>query len=150
MAFLARSLNSKRVRTSTQSSLDATALVPNSGLAFIDNSTGASAAVSELSRILDDAIEQLDFHGMSPLCVDAGGGSVLQCSAQDRAFLDFLQTNIEHIRLRHLSAGSCFIVGIELWCNAPSLTRDDVSAFSGITPWDFLAPCPSLPAIGQI
>jgi len=69
MAFLARILNSKRVRTSTQSSLDAAASVPNSGLAFIDNSTGASAAVSELSGVLDDAIEQLDFHGMSPSCM---------------------------------------------------------------------------------
>jgi hypothetical protein len=50
-------------RTSTQSTLDASAALPNSGYDFIDNSQGASAAVAELSRALDDSINDIVLEG---------------------------------------------------------------------------------------
>ncbi|KIW99882.1 uncharacterized protein Z518_10810 [Rhinocladiella mackenziei CBS 650.93] len=63
MAFFARRLKNKQVRTLSQSSLNSAVSLPSSGLTFVDNCQGASAAVSELSGVLDDAIEQLDLHG---------------------------------------------------------------------------------------
>ncbi|KAH7154874.1 Alpha/Beta hydrolase protein [Dactylonectria estremocensis] len=37
--------------------------IPSSGLTFIDNSQGASAAATELSTVLESALEQVDFSG---------------------------------------------------------------------------------------
>lgn len=45
------------------SALEASASVPASGFAFIDNSTGASATVAELSRVLGGALESIDLDG---------------------------------------------------------------------------------------
>ncbi|KAI9771960.1 MAG: hypothetical protein M1839_002593 [Geoglossum umbratile] len=50
-----------QVRASTASTIAASASVPGSGFVFIDNSQGASAAIAELSRLLDDAIEIIEF-----------------------------------------------------------------------------------------
>jgi hypothetical protein len=50
-------------RASAQHSLDAAAALPNSGLDFIDNSQGASAAVAELSRVLGDGICDVELDG---------------------------------------------------------------------------------------
>ncbi|RVX67150.1 hypothetical protein B0A52_08584 [Exophiala mesophila] len=59
-----RGFRRKPIRTLSESALDSGSTIPNaSGLAFIDNSQGASAAVVELSSILDDAIEKLDLQG---------------------------------------------------------------------------------------
>ncbi|KAH7157174.1 Alpha/Beta hydrolase protein [Dactylonectria macrodidyma] len=41
----------------------ASAPIPSSGLTFIDNSQGASAAATELSTVLESALEQIDFSG---------------------------------------------------------------------------------------
>ena len=63
-ALLRRGFRRKPIRTLSESALDSGSTIPNaSGLAFIDNSQGASAAVVELSSILDDAIEKLDLQG---------------------------------------------------------------------------------------
>jgi hypothetical protein len=58
-----KALRHRKVRASAQSSLEAAASAPNSGFAFVDNSEGASAAVAELSGVLDLAVEQLDLEG---------------------------------------------------------------------------------------
>ena len=61
MPNLFRHLRNPKVRSSTASSLDTAAKLPNSGFEFVDNSQGASAAVAELSQTLDIALEQVDF-----------------------------------------------------------------------------------------
>ena len=52
--------NQPVVRKSTASALTASALAPNSGFAFVDNSQGASAAIAELARSLDFALDLID------------------------------------------------------------------------------------------
>lgn len=42
------------------STLEASAALPNSGFAFVDNSQGASAAVAQLSDVLDAALSQIE------------------------------------------------------------------------------------------
>ena len=56
MSRLFRTAQNPPARASAAASLDAAAALPNSGLAFVDNAQGASAAVGELSRTLDDAL----------------------------------------------------------------------------------------------
>lgn len=69
-SFLKHGLGRKPIRTSSQTSLDSASTIPNaSGLTFIDNSQGASAAAVELSSVLDDAIEQLDLQGKADICI---------------------------------------------------------------------------------
>jgi len=51
------------VRASANSALTTSTTLPNSGLTFVDNSQGSSAAVAELSRLLDIALEQFDYEG---------------------------------------------------------------------------------------
>jgi hypothetical protein len=58
-----RFLKRRHIRASVESTLDAANAVPNSGFTFVENSQGASAAASELSRTLDTAIEQVDLEG---------------------------------------------------------------------------------------
>jgi hypothetical protein len=53
------------VRASAASALVTVTRVPNSGLAFIDNSQGSSAAIAELSTMLNIALEQFDYEGIS-------------------------------------------------------------------------------------
>jgi hypothetical protein len=53
-----------RGRASAESSLDTSAAAPDSGFTFVKNSQGASAAVAELSRCLDTAIDQIELDGM--------------------------------------------------------------------------------------
>ena len=60
---LIRQLRRRNIRTSAESSLQAAASVPNSGFTFVDNSQGASAAVSELSKALDIALDNVEFGG---------------------------------------------------------------------------------------
>jgi len=55
-------LAKKRPETSV-SGLETSAALPNSGFAFLDNSQGASAAVSELSTTLGDALDLIDLDG---------------------------------------------------------------------------------------
>lgn len=45
------------------SALNASASVPTSGFTFIDNSTGASATVAEMSKVLGNALETIDLDG---------------------------------------------------------------------------------------
>jgi hypothetical protein len=52
------------VRASVQSALITSTNLPNSGLTFVDNSQGCSAAVAELSGLLDVAIDQFDCESM--------------------------------------------------------------------------------------
>ena len=66
-----RHLRNPKVRASTTSSLDAATHLPNSGLTFVDNSQGASAAVAELSQTLDTALEQTDWDGNVPAALAA-------------------------------------------------------------------------------
>jgi hypothetical protein len=65
MNLLNRLRQAKRpaVRALATSILDTSTKLPNSGLTFVDNSQGSSAAVAELSQLLDIALEQLDFEG---------------------------------------------------------------------------------------
>ena len=53
-------------RGSGQSGLIASAAVPDSGFAFVHNSQGASAALSELSGKLSGVLELIDLDGRSP------------------------------------------------------------------------------------
>ena len=69
MVDLLRHLKRRRVRASTESGLEASGSVPNSGFAFVDNSQGASAAVAELSRSLDLALEKMDLQGRLSACI---------------------------------------------------------------------------------
>ncbi|KAF7546119.1 hypothetical protein G7Z17_g8654 [Cylindrodendrum hubeiense] len=48
---------------SSASAVAASAAVPSSGFTFVDNSQGASAAVAELSTVLESALEQIDLRG---------------------------------------------------------------------------------------
>lgn len=59
-----RHLKHRKVRTSSASSLQASVAIPNSGFTFVDNAQGASAAVSELSKTLDIALDNVEFEGM--------------------------------------------------------------------------------------
>lgn len=45
------------------SALGASAALPSSGITFVDNSQGASAAVAELSDALSAVLEQIDLDG---------------------------------------------------------------------------------------
>jgi len=56
-----RHLKYRRVRESAKSGLATSAALPNSGVAFTENSQAASAAIVELTQNLDDALEQFDF-----------------------------------------------------------------------------------------
>jgi hypothetical protein len=49
------------VRASATSALVTSTKLPNSGFAFVDDSQGSAAAVAELSRSLDIALEQIDY-----------------------------------------------------------------------------------------
>lgn len=61
-----RRLKQPLVRTSTASALSGSATAPASGFTFVENSQGASAAVAELVKSLDFAIEMFDFDGELP------------------------------------------------------------------------------------
>lgn len=58
-----RYMKRRDTRASVESGLNAANAVPNSGFIFVENSQGASAAVSELSKLLDTAMEQVDLEG---------------------------------------------------------------------------------------
>src|SRR5271165_6584599 len=59
------------VRASATSALINATKLPNSGIAFVDNSQGSSAAIAELSNMLDIALEQFDYEGtFHAKCVD--------------------------------------------------------------------------------
>lgn len=60
---LFKTLKRPEVRASGASVLVSAAKMPNSGLAFVDNSQGSAAAIAELSHMLDIALEQFDFNG---------------------------------------------------------------------------------------
>lgn len=45
----------------------ASAAVPSSGLTFVDNSQGASAAAAELSTVLERALEHINLSGKALL-----------------------------------------------------------------------------------
>lgn len=55
-----RLFRKKPVRSSTQTSLTASAAVPDSGFAFVNNLQGASAALSEFSGAVSAALEHID------------------------------------------------------------------------------------------
>lgn len=56
-------LKNKHVRTSTQTSLVASAAVPDSGFAFVNNSQGASAALNEFITAISVALDHIDLEG---------------------------------------------------------------------------------------
>jgi hypothetical protein len=58
-----RLFRKKIVRASTQSSLDGSQAVPHSGFTFIKNSKGASAALSEFTTVISDALEHINSEG---------------------------------------------------------------------------------------
>ncbi|KAH8587284.1 hypothetical protein B0O99DRAFT_747707 [Bisporella sp. PMI_857] len=61
MKKILRSMTARReTRHSAASALSTSAVVPNSGLVFVDNSQGGSAAVGELSHVLDAALDGID------------------------------------------------------------------------------------------
>jgi hypothetical protein len=61
---LLRHLKHRNIRTSAASNLQVAAAVPNSGFTFVDNAQGASAAISELSKTLDIALDNVEFGGI--------------------------------------------------------------------------------------
>lgn len=60
-----KSLKNRRVRASSQAVLGSVATIPDSGLAVVNNSQGASAALHEFSAAIDSILEHLDFEGIS-------------------------------------------------------------------------------------
>jgi len=60
-----KQMRNPHVRASTTSTLATSQALPNSGLKFVDNSQGCSAAIVELSGLLDVALDKLDLDGMS-------------------------------------------------------------------------------------
>lgn len=58
-----RFLRKKPVRSSTQTSLIASAAVPDSGFGFVHNLQGASAALDEFSGAVSAALEYIDLKG---------------------------------------------------------------------------------------
>jgi hypothetical protein len=58
-----RHANRPEARASANSAPTTSTKLPNSGLTFVDNSQGRSAAVAKLSRLLDIALEQFDYEG---------------------------------------------------------------------------------------
>lgn len=56
-------LGSKPFRTSMQTSLVASAAVPDSGFAFLNNSQGASAALNEFTTAISAALDHIDLEG---------------------------------------------------------------------------------------
>jgi hypothetical protein len=62
--------------------LETSAHAPNSGFAFVDNSQGASAAVTELSNSLEGAFEKLDYESE---CFNSTVGTVLSAVNNHRA-----------------------------------------------------------------
>jgi hypothetical protein len=63
-SLLAR-LKNDNVRSSAQSALNSAAGLPDFGFAFVNNSQGASAALSELSATFDTALEYVGIDGSS-------------------------------------------------------------------------------------
>lgn len=55
----------KRNPRLAKSALKASTALPSSGITFVDNSQGASAAVAELSDALSAVLEQVDIDGES-------------------------------------------------------------------------------------
>ncbi|KFY27699.1 hypothetical protein V491_00774 [Pseudogymnoascus sp. VKM F-3775] len=53
----------RHIQASAESGLDASNAIPSSGFTFVENSQGASAAVSELSKSLGTAMEEVDLEG---------------------------------------------------------------------------------------
>lgn len=76
-------LKRRDTRASVESGLDAANAVPNSGFIFVENSQGASAAASELSKLLDTAIEQIDLEGT----VRSGLWCSQPCTATNRLLI---------------------------------------------------------------
>lgn len=60
-----RFLKNRVARHSATASLDASSKVPDSGFAFVNNSTGASASIVELAGALDDILNEVEFEGPS-------------------------------------------------------------------------------------
>lgn len=54
----------RHIQASAESGLDASNAIPSSGFTFVENSQGASAAVSELSKSLGTAMEEVDLEGI--------------------------------------------------------------------------------------
>jgi hypothetical protein len=63
MRHILHHIRHRKVRASAQSALESSAALPNSGFTFVDNSQGASAAVVELLKSLDTALEHIDLEG---------------------------------------------------------------------------------------
>ena len=60
-----RLLKQRLTRASITTGLEASTHVPGSGFAFVNNSQGASASIIELSRALDDVLNEVEFIGWS-------------------------------------------------------------------------------------
>ena len=78
------------IRASAPSALNAFAAVPNSGFAFVDNSQGASAAVAELGKSLDVALDQLSLesqHYLPLVQKDGWAGVSLRTARLTQALL---------------------------------------------------------------
>lgn len=65
----------KRNPKPTASAFRVSAALPSSGITFVDNSQGASAAVAELSDALNAVLEQIDLDGEC-LCHIVANGSL--------------------------------------------------------------------------
>ena len=61
--FAIRLFRKKPVQSSTQTSLAASGAVPDSGLIFVRNLQGASAALEEFSGAVSAALEYIDLKG---------------------------------------------------------------------------------------
>ena len=63
MKLFSRALKNRHSRAAGGVSLGASAAAPNSGVAFIDNCQGASAAIIELADTEGFALDDLDSEG---------------------------------------------------------------------------------------
>ena len=60
-----RLLKKKTVQNSAQTSFAASAAVPDSGFAFVNNSQGASAALSEFITAFSTVLDNIDLEGLA-------------------------------------------------------------------------------------
>ncbi|KAK3326735.1 Alpha/Beta hydrolase protein [Apodospora peruviana] len=108
-------MRKRPVQLTAQSSLVTSAAAPDSGFAFVHNSQGASAALSELSRKLSGVLELIDLDTDD----DAKDGAV-------KAQLQRLET-VAGDYTNSSSASSCS--GMEEWKGSPSLAQVVAAAF---------------------
>lgn len=90
----------RKVRASATNTSIVSAGVPDSGFAFVNNSQGASAAISELSGRLDRALDKIEINGECLVRVTAA------MSTPSTAFFQILVGFAENCQENHWMTNS--------------------------------------------